>query len=276
MGHAMLSRWMRDNPQLDVSVIEPNTELRARAASTGAKSMPSINSLPANYTPEIIFLAVKPEMVGAVVEESAGLLGNATLVSIAAGIDTLSISDKLPEASAVIRCMPNLPSAIGEGCIGLYANSAASAATKDQVEQLLRSMGKTVWVDDEELLDVVTAVSGSGPAYVFYFLEALEQAAISLRMPEPLASTLALQTMYGAALYARSSGDTPKELRKRVTSKNGTTAAALGVLMADTGLFHLISEAAKAAHERSKEIRRDGVPSKPGKRDKITATELKL
>ena len=165
------------------------------------------------------------------------------------------IGAALGSGAAVVRAMPNTPAAIGQGIAALVANGAASREQRELCGELLAAVGAVAWLDDETHMDAVTAISGSGPAYVFLLIECLEQAAVDLGLPAALARQLAVATVAGAGAYAAAAKDTPAELRRRVTSPNGTTQAALDVLMAPSGLQELIARAARAAAQRSRELK---------------------
>jgi pyrroline-5-carboxylate reductase len=175
-------------------------------------------------------------------------------VSIAAGTGTKVFEELLGPSAAVIRCMPNTPAAIGKGMMVMVSNTRVSSQAKDFVADLLSASGKVATIDDEALMDAVTAVSGSGPAYIFHFIEALTVASERAGLPAETARLLAMQTVYGAAALAAESGEDPGALRRQVTSPNGTTAAALGVLMGDDRLTKLLTEAVEAARLRSIEL----------------------
>ena len=156
--------------------------------------------------------------------------------------------------TAIVRAMPNTPAAIGQGIAALVANAAVDGAQRTLCGELLAAVGTVVWLDDERDMDAVTAISGSGPAYAFLFIECLAQAAVELGLGAALAKQLALATVAGAGAYAAHSGETPAELRRRVTSPKGTTQAALDVLMAEPGSRELLVRATRAAAERSREL----------------------
>lgn len=203
---------------------------------------------------DVIVLAVKPQQM----REAAQALGRcqALVVSIAAGIRAADLARWLgaaAEKARIIRCMPNTPALVHAGVTALYAAAGASAADRQQAESLMQAVGRVVWVDKESDLDAVTGLSGSGPAYVFYFIEALEAAAIARGLPAATARTLALETIYGAAKLARESSDDPATLRAKVTSKKGTTEQGLLVLES-RGLPAIVSEAVAAATRRSAEL----------------------
>jgi pyrroline-5-carboxylate reductase len=201
----------------------------------------------------VILLAVKPQQLRAVAEGLAPALKSQLLVSIAAGIRTTDLSRWAAGYSHIVRVMPNTPALVLAGVSALYALPAVTTEERRIAQALLGAVGSTLWVDREDLMDAVTAVSGSGPAYVFYFIEALEQAARDLGLEPADARQLSLDTFVGAARLARDSGEEPTTLRARVTSKGGTTERALRS-MEDNRLKQLIVEAVRRAAERSREL----------------------
>lgn len=247
MGHAMLSGWTASAVDTRFHVIEPLDALRERAQETGANAVASVDELPDGLAPDLVFLAVKPQVMDQVVPDYARFAG-ATFVSVAAGVTVASLQGWLGEKSAIVRTMPNTPAAIGQGMMVSYANDFVEKNVRDQVEALLAASGETGWIDDESLMDAVTAISGSGPAYVFHFIECLAQAGVSLGLSDALSMKLALQTVAGAGQLARGSDTPPGVLREQVTSPGGTTAAALEVFMGRLG--PLTEEAATAARDR--------------------------
>jgi pyrroline-5-carboxylate reductase len=256
MGYAMLAGWLKSR-QLSPSetfVAEPNAELRARAEKLGVATGASVADLPAG-TPELVVMAVKPQVIR---EVTAGYkhLGNGqtSFVSVAAGTPIATFAEVLGDKTPIIRVMPNTPAAIGKGMMVVYANAHVRPETKKFVDELLAASGAVATVDDEKLMDAVTAVSGSGPAYIFHFIECLTAAAEHAGLPTETAKLLAMQTVYGAACLAAESGEEPGLLRQQVTSPNGTTAAALNVLMGDDRLKTLLTEAVEAARLRSIEL----------------------
>ncbi|GAJ96715.1 pyrroline-5-carboxylate reductase [Agrobacterium rhizogenes] len=255
MGFAMLRMWSTFE-QHDLTVVEPNAVLRARAAETGARTYPSADDLPIAFQADVAVIATKPQVVGDVVERYSALLADGGLfISIAAGIGIQKMASRAKCATAIIRCMPNTPAAIGEGMIVCCPSDETTSTQRALAQELLSSIGRVAFVDDEALMDTVTAVSGSGPAYVFHFIETLCQAGIDAGLDDKLALLLAKQTVFGAAKLAVEASEPPAMLREQVTSPNGTTAAALDVLMEDgKGLRHLIGMAVQAARRRSVEL----------------------
>lgn len=257
MGRAMLQGWLANGilQQDSVHVVEPNDELRQLATDLGVLAHASADALPKGLTPSLIVLAVKPQVMFDVVPayEKYSSRGTA-FVSVAAGIQTKKFAEALGSSTPIIRVMPNTPAAISKGMMVIYNNANVTKEQNAFVAQLMTASGETVEVQDEAMMDAVTAVSGSGPAYIFHFIEALRDAGIAAGLPEETAKLLAEQTVYGAACYAKDSDVEPGILRQQVTSPNGTTAAALEVLMRGDALAKLISEAVDAAKKRSEEL----------------------
>ena len=253
MGFAMLKGWLADDPSLQAHVVEPAYALRERAASVGADAVASAADLPAGLEPDLTFLAVKPQVMGDVVPAYAHLAGGkTTFLSVAAGTMMDSLAAMLPGATPLIRCMPNTPAAIGSGMMVCCANEHTSDAAKSLSTKLLASSGKVEWIEDEALMDAVTALSGSGPAYVFHLIETMGKAGAELGLPADLAARMAMQTVMGAGKLASQVDTPPGTLREQVTSPGGTTAAALNVLM--QGLQPLVTEAITAARDRGVEL----------------------
>jgi pyrroline-5-carboxylate reductase len=268
MGFAMLQGWI-DGKVLaahNVFVVEPNAELRSRATNLGAHAVASVTDLPAGFTPHLVVLAVKPQVMGVVLEGYKNIAANgAAFLSVAAGINAETIRRALEDdtetvrrvrgnGTEIVRCMPNTPSSIGKGMLVYFNNASVTADLETFVVSLLSCSGLVAKIDNEALMDAVTAVSGSGPAYVFHFIECLTQAGIDAGLPENIAGQLAMQTIMGAGALAAASADTPTKLREQVTSPNGTTQAALNVLMGGGRMQALISEAVEAARARSVEL----------------------
>ncbi len=231
----------------------PPPEIAAILARHGLAAAPRIESVSA--PPGVILAAVKPQVMDAVFPPVARLADPRTLtVSIAAGRTLRSFEAHLPANAAIVRAMPNTPAAIGRGITVCVANGHVTPAHRELCDALMAAVGEVAWVDQEAAMDAVTAVSGSGPAYVFLLAEALEKAALAAGLEAPLARRLARATVSGAGeLLARSEEDAAV-LRQNVTSPGGTTAAALAVLMADGGLEALLTEAVLAGMGRSREL----------------------
>ncbi|GAB4128908.1 MAG: pyrroline-5-carboxylate reductase [Sideroxydans sp.] len=201
---------------------------------------------------ETLLLAVKPQQLREVCRDLSGLLGRQLVISIAAGVRAGDIARWLGSDN-LVRAMPNTPALIRHGVTGLYALPTVQPAERERAEAILEAVGSTLWVDDETLLDSVTAISGSGPAYVFYFIEALQQAAEELGLNELQARQLVLDTFVGASLLASHSSEPVATLRARVTSKNGTTERALMSMEQHQVRAHLVA-AAHAAATRAREL----------------------
>jgi pyrroline-5-carboxylate reductase len=215
---------------VDIGVAEPVAEARAKLAKDfGVTAQASAGDIAA--LGDLIVMAVKPQQMREAAQAVRPSLGAASVVlSIAAGIRLADLGRWLGGHKRLIRCMPNTPALIGAGVTAAYATPEVSQQEISQAAQVLRPMGRLIWVKSEALLDPVTAVSGSGPAYVFYFIEALEQAARELGLDAEAARTLSLETFLGAAKLAAGSADDPATLRTKVTSKGGTTEAALAIM----------------------------------------------
>ena len=257
MGTALLSGWLgRGLEARNVVIQEPNLsgEAAKLVSEHGITAVPSILALPS--PPSVILVAVKPQAMDSVLPALARLVGPATVVmSIAAGKSIASFERALPKGTAVVRAMPNTPAAIGRGISGAVANAETTAAQKQVCEDLLGAVGDIVWLEDEALIDAVTAVSGSGPAYVFLLTEALASAGEAAGLDAATAMQLARATVSGAGELLRQSASDPATLRQNVTSPGGTTAAALAVLMREgNGLNELMTEAVLAAQKRGREL----------------------
>lgn len=257
MGAAMLAGWL-ENGLDPASVVIQEPQLSGAALELAQKhgitsqSVLEVQSRP----PAVIVVAVKPQVMDDVFPALAKIAGPKTVVmSIAAGKTIASFEKHLPAGVAVVRAMPNTPAAIGRGITGAVANAHTTSDQKATCEALLSAVGDVVWVPDEGLIDAVTAVSGSGPAYVFLLAEALAEAGVAAGLAPETAKRLASATVSGAGELLRQSKTDPATLRQNVTSPGGTTAAALGVLMRDgSGLKELMTEAVLAAQKRGREL----------------------
>jgi pyrroline-5-carboxylate reductase len=207
---------------------------------------------------DVVVIAVKPQTVPAVARALAGLPADPARlwISIAAGIQTGSLQEWLGGGVALVRAMPNTPALVGSGATVLFANPRVTPWQREAAESILRAVGLTLWTDREELMDAVTALSGSGPAYFFLIMEALEQAGVRLGLPPQMARVLSVQTAFGAGKMAlESTGSGPAELRRQVTSPGGTTERAIATLL-EGGLPDLFERALIAARDRSLELSR--------------------
>ncbi|MFT8598018.1 pyrroline-5-carboxylate reductase [Acetobacter orientalis] len=254
MGGAMLEGWLEHG--LKPSVVLDRHEHTLPAPHVHARSLAEIAP---DFTPDIIILAVKPQKVNDILAELAQHYPQATLLSVMAGrtIESLKaqFTAAIPGANpTIIRAMPNTPCAIGAGITGLYAPPQATEQQKQNCDRLIRSVGETVWVETEHLIDAVTAVSGSGPAYAFLLAELMEKAGVEQGLPQEQARKLARHTVYGAGALLEQSDLDSAELRTRVTSPGGTTAAALAVLMAPEAWPTTLPKAIAAAAQRAQEL----------------------
>jgi pyrroline-5-carboxylate reductase len=253
MGGALLAGWLDQGTRPDdLMVVDPHYD--AVAGPTGIRSFSSADALPGEFSPEVVLLAVKPQVMDEVLPPYARFT-KAVFLSIAAGRTMASLQRYLGATAAIVRAMPNTPAAVRRGATGLIANANASKSQKELCDHLVSAVGQAVWVEDESQLDAVTALSGSGPAYVFLLVEALTAAGEQLGLPAEVAETLARATVSGSGELLRQSPLTAATLRQNVTSPNGTTFAALQVLMKeDGGLAELMRRATEAAARRAREL----------------------
>jgi pyrroline-5-carboxylate reductase len=235
----------------DIEVVEISADARAHlAARFGVVTHADLSQARLHA---LVVLAVKPQTLPEVAATLASRLGGHLVVSIAAGVRVADLSRWLGGHARIVRAMPNTPALVQAGIAGLYAPPAVDQDARSQAEAVLRAVGRVVWVEDEPQLDAVTAVSGSGPAYVFYCIEALEAAAEAQGLAPETARQLALQTFFGAAKLALESGEEPAVLRQRVTSKGGTTERGVAALEA-AGVRQAVAQAVEAASRRSAEL----------------------
>jgi pyrroline-5-carboxylate reductase len=236
----------------DISVVEIDSAARERLAARFGVSSHAVAGTETSGS-DVILLAVKPQQLRAVAAGLRPLLKSQLIVTIAAGIRSTDLSRWLGAYPRVVRVMPNTPALVLTGVSVLYAMPSVTREERQAAQSILGAVGSTLWIEREELMDAATAVSGSGPAYVFYFIEALEQAARELGLPFADARQLSLDTFSGAVRLVRDSGEEPAALRARVTSKGGTTERALRSM--DAGRVKpLIVEAVRQAAERSREL----------------------
>jgi pyrroline-5-carboxylate reductase len=254
MGGAMLSGWLAKGVAGDrITVIDPSPSdaMQAKISAAGARH---VTSAPEGLDVDILFLAVKPQMMDTVLPPLKAIVGdNTVVVSVAAG-KTLSYMKSHLGDAAMVRAMPNTPAMVGRGVTGAFANEKVTGAQREAVDGLLKVSGPVEWVATESDIDSVTAVSGSGPAYVFYLVECMAEAGRKLGLPADIAMRLARETVAGAGELLHQSTDEAAQLRKNVTSPGGTTAAALSVLMADDGMQPLFDKAVAAARKRAEEL----------------------
>jgi pyrroline-5-carboxylate reductase len=256
MGGAMLRGWLaRGVPAGDITVVEPNAAMIGDVAGSGVSIVDDGDSLAAALKPAVVILAVKPQMMDAAIAAYRRFARPETVfLSIAAGRTIAYFERMLGDRAAIVRAMPNTPAAVGRGIAVACANARVSAPRRALCHELLAAVGEVAWVEDEGLLDAVTAVSGGGPAYVFLLIECLAEAGTAAGLPPELAMRLARVTVSGSGELARLSAEPAAELRKNVTSPAGTTLEALKILMAPDGLQSLMTRAIAAATRRSREL----------------------
>lgn len=256
MGGAMLAGWLdRGLKPAQVIVQDPAPPPESAKLIEQHKLAKREPGAPLAEPPSVIVVAVKPQIMSDVFPDLATLAGRNTVVlSVAAGKTIASFESHLPAGTAVVRSIPNTPAAVGRGITVCCANAHVSAAQREMCQDLLSAVGEVGWVEDESLIDAATAVSGSGPAYVFLLAECLAEAGCAVGLDPELANRLANATVSGAGELLRQSGLAPAILRQNVTSPGGTTAAALSILMAEDGLQPLLTRAVKAAAKRSREL----------------------
>ncbi len=255
MGGAMLDGWLaRGIAAAGVIAIDPQIDARWRTRA-GVTVAERPDDLPEHPAPAVVVLAVKPQTMDDAIGAYRRFAGPETLfLSIAAGKPIAYFQRHLGADAAIVRAMPNTPAAVGRGITVCCAGANTSAGQKAMAGALLSAVGAVEWVDDEGLIDAVTAVSGGGPAYVFLLIEVLAEAGVAAGLPEDLAMRLARETVSGAGELARQSDESAGVLRQNVTSPGGTTAEALKVLMADDGIAPLFTDAVAAATRRSREL----------------------
>ena len=246
MGGAMLARWMSD----DVLSADQVT-----AIDPGSPEVPDgvrlVAAPPPGETPDIVVLAIKPQLLDSVAPGLAHLHPQ-LLVSILAGVEEATLAARIP-AAATVRAMPNLPVALGKGVVALHSTDG-DATARATAEKLMAPLGLVEWIADEALFHAVTALSGSGPGFVYRFIEAMAAAGTALGLPAGQAQRFAIATVEGAAALAATSGDTPARLAERVASPGGTTRAGLDVLDADEAMNALVAATLAAAARRSEEL----------------------
>jgi pyrroline-5-carboxylate reductase len=256
MASALIS-GLANPPRSDlhIRVVEPSEPARRRLEETfSLATFTDRDAARAIEGADVILLAIKPQIMSTVLDGLAGHVKPRQLVvSIAAGITMASIEAQLGRGQAVVRCMPNTPALIGHGITGMVAGSNCSRGQRSRAEEIMSAASEVVWLEDEDLMDAVTAVSGTGPAYFFLLTETLAAAAQELGLPAATADRLAAITCFGAGAMVASSPDEAEELRRRVTSPGGTTEAAMAVL--EDGDFRaLMLRAVRAARDRSQEL----------------------
>ena len=257
MGGALLDGWLAARTVDQVVVVEPQGAFPAETGSAGQRIVrcAGVSRIPPGFEPDVVVLAVKPQVMDEVVPAYAGFVRPGTVfLSIAAGKTIEYFTTRLGADAAIVRAMPNTPASVGRGMTVAVPNAAVTPDQRRLCETLMGAVGQVAWIDDEGLIDAVTAVSGGGPAYVFLLIETLAQAGVAAGLPEELAMTIARATVAGSGELAARSTEPAAVLRKNVTSPNGTTQAALEVLMAEDGIQPLFDRAIAAATARSREL----------------------
>ena len=256
MGGAMLEGWIEMGLESDqIHIVEHHTPTLDILRNRGLKAVDSQTKLPPNLEPSVVIFAVKPQSMDEVVPAFKKYCSpHTTFLSIAAGKPIAYFENILSLKASIVRAMPNTPAAIRRGITVAVQNYNVSAPQKEVCSNLLEAIGEIAWIEDEELIDAVTALSGGGPAYVFLLTECMTQAGIDLGLPIELSSRLAQLTVSGSGELMHQSNEPPNMLRQNVTSPGGTTAEALRILMADDELQTLITKAIAAASVRSKEL----------------------
>ncbi|MFD1747089.1 pyrroline-5-carboxylate reductase [Rhizobium helianthi] len=254
MGGAMLLGWLKSGLAAQSILVidpQPSDATKARLAEAGVRH---VSEAPAGLRAGILFLAVKPQVMDKVLSPLRSLIDEeSVVVSVAAGKTLRFMESHLGEAG-MVRAMPNTPAMVGRGVTGAFANARVSEAQRQIVTDLLKVSGPVEWVATEADIDSVTAVSGSGPAYVFYLVECMAEAGRKLGLPADLAMRLARETVAGAGELLHQSSEDAAKLRQNVTSPGGTTAAALSVLMAEDAMQPLFDRAIAAARQRAEEL----------------------
>lgn len=252
MGRALMDGWIGQGTSPDaIFVVDPMQPDLPDGVAGGA----AFEDIPDGFAASVVVLAVKPQVMDAVLAPYPAIVRPDTVfLSIAAGRTIASFEAVLGAAARIVRAMPNTPAAVGRGITVLTGNGHVSGAQRDACEALMSAVGKVAWVADEGLIDAVTGVSGSGPAYVFHLVEAMAAAGIAAGLSPDLAMLLARETVAGSGELLAQSADPAATLRENVTSPGGTTAAALDILMSDEGLTELMTRAILRATERSREL----------------------
>lgn len=246
-GHSAQQIWVSDSNQDKLSSLA--TSLHINTSATNDALIKEV---------DVVVLAVKPQAIAQVIADSKAAFDNTAvlIVSIAAGINQASLSTWLGSDKAIVRCMPNTPCLVQTGATGIHANKNVSSEQRDLAENIMRSVGISIWVNNETEIDAVTAVSGSGPAYFFLLMEAMEASALELGLSKETAQLLIEQTALGAAKMALEAQESPSELRRKVTSPGGTTEQAINTFK-DNGFTELVKKALQAANDRSISLAND-------------------
>jgi pyrroline-5-carboxylate reductase len=254
MGGALLKGWLKTGLK-SIAVVEPKPSAELRKLAAAEKIALFAAPSQVRQKPSVCIVAIKPQVLKGEAPALADFAEHgALMISIAAGTSVAALTKAWGKKARVIRAMPNTPGAIGAGITGLYAAKGATGADKKRAAALLSALGETIWVTKENLIDSVTAVSGSGPAYLFLMAEALTEAGVAEGLPRAQAEKFARATVSGAGALLAADKSPASSLREAVTSPGGTTAAALSVFMADDGLVPLVKRAVRAARKRAEEL----------------------
>lgn len=252
MGGALLGGMIKDISDKNNIV---SISLDKNGENFGVKSFKKLSELPNSFKPDIILLAIKPQIMGEVLAEYKKYNdGNTLFISIAAGKKISFFEDILGGNAPIVRAMPNIPALYGDGVTSLVQNNNVSEKQKYLVNKIFSVVGKSFWLEDEKLIDVATALAGSGPAYIFHLIECLSQSSISHGLPKDVAQDMAIHTVLGSANMANKSDKNVTELKNQVISPNGTTQAGIDALAKNEALSKLIDSTIKAATNRSIEL----------------------
>lgn len=255
MAQAMISGLLNQGvAATQITVADPDAQKRQMLADKGIHTIDaSQDPTAAIINADVVILAVKPQVMAQVLAQFSSALSSQLVVSIAAGVSLASLSDMLGGYSTLVRAMPNTPAMLQAGASGLYADNHISQTHRKLAHALLAASGLAIWVETEAHLHAVTAVSGSAPAYFFYFIESIVKTGVALGLSEAQAAQLAMQTAFGAAKMCLTGDDGPAELRQKVTSPNGTTQAAIASMQA-SNIDEYIAAAMQACYQRSVEL----------------------
>lgn len=250
MGSAMKDGWLNDKPSLHIDVVDPHADIHHDRVTV----YKSINDIETTKDHAMIVLAVKPQIMDDVCRDLATLNPQSPLLSIAAGWSTEKIAALFSNTPPIIRTMPNMPAAIGKGMLVSYANGQIDNYAKTLAETLLGPLGEHIWVDDEDLIHAVTALSGSGPAYIFALTKAMTDAGTAIGLPADIVEKLARQTVTGSAAYMATSTKSAQELVDSIAVQGGTTEAAMNIINNNNALESLMTKALQAAKEKSESL----------------------
>ena len=252
MGSALLSGWLNQNIKgANISVIEPNKSNLGDFLKSGVTLFNRLGDTSSAFEPDFVIFAVKPQMMDEIIPDYKCFSGKSTFISIAAGKNINYFEKILGKHNAIIRAMPNTPAAVRRGITVACGNNYVNHKTRSICLNLLEAVGEACWLDDENLIDIVTAISGSGPAYVFLLTETMILAGKEAGLDYEMAKNLAIKTVAGSSELLLKSSEEISILRQNVTSPGGTTEAALSILMGQNGMQHLISKAVNKAVQRS-------------------------